>query len=233
MIRFVFKNAKNYCIITINTDSNVIINTRRDDYVPEHNDDLDPIYQIDLKHIDIFGKQCKILTKYTILDGFKVKVNNELFNNRWLDPKDFASIVKLEYKKQRVMNFENHTFKIYNSVIDNLSIGLMIADRVRFNNKIVWRVRYYLNFNYDQVSTHQDRLNICRAYNHFVQSFSCEIKQSRFGWYLKSEDNPYRGIFDKYDFIKAIVGYTPHRGVSPELKTAEDAELVLKKLREL
>lgn len=233
MIRFVFKNAKNYCIVTINLDSNVIINTRQDDYTPEHDNELDPIYQIDLKHIDVFGKKCKILTKYTIIGGFEIKINHELFGNRWIYAKDFSDIVRLENKKLRIINFENGKFKIDNTVLDDISIQLMIANNTLFNFKTVWKIKSYFNLYSWSALTQQEKINICRAYNHFLQSFSCEIKQSRFGWYLKSEDNPYHGIADKYAFIKSIVGYTPHRGVSPEFRTAKDAELVLKRLREL
>lgn len=233
MIRFIFKNAKNHCVITMDDSRRTIVHSRQTIFSPEHDNEIDPIYQTDLRHIDVFGKICRVFVKYTILDGFKIKINHELFGHRWIDPSDFADIVKSEYRKPRIMNFVNNQFKIQDRVLNDFSMGSMLADNELFQKNIVWKVRYYLELNYGSTLTDQDKLNICRAYNHFAQSISCVIKQSRFGWYLKSDDDPYKGISDKYLFIKEIVGYTPHRGVSPELRTMDDAELVLKRLREI
>ena len=52
-------------------------------------------------------------------------------------------------------------------------------------------------------------------------------------YYIKSERgfDPFINIPNKYDFVSAVVGYKVRRGISPEVRTEEDARLVISQLK--
>ena len=51
-------------------------------------------------------------------------------------------------------------------------------------------------------------------------------------YYIKSKRgiDPFQGIQNKYDFVSAIVGYKVRKGISPEVRTEEDAKVVIERL---
>lgn len=60
------------------------------------------------------------------------------------------------------------------------------------------------------------------------------IVKTRTGmYYIKSERrfDPFIGIPNKYDFVSAVVGYKVRKGISPEVRTEEDARLVITQLK--
>lgn len=63
-----------------------------------------------------------------------------------------------------------------------------------------------------------------------------EIKETKFGLYYiqaTSGIDPFANIPNKYALVSSIVGYPVRKGVSPELKTKEDAERVIKYLKSM
>ena len=60
-----------------------------------------------------------------------------------------------------------------------------------------------------------------------------KVIKTRLGmYYIKSQRgvDPFYGIPNKYDFVSAIVGYKVRKGISPELRTEEDARVVIEHL---
>lgn len=52
-------------------------------------------------------------------------------------------------------------------------------------------------------------------------------------YYIKSERgfDPFINVPNKYDFVSAVVGYKVRKGISPEVRTEEDARLVITQLK--
>ena len=51
-------------------------------------------------------------------------------------------------------------------------------------------------------------------------------------YYIKSKRgvDPFQCIQNKYDFVSAIVGYKVRKGISPEVRTEEDAKIIIEHL---
>ena len=60
------------------------------------------------------------------------------------------------------------------------------------------------------------------------------VVKTRLGmYYIRSERgfDPFINIPNKYDFVSAVVGYKVRKGISPEVRTEEDARLVITQLK--
>lgn len=71
---------------------------------------------------------------------------------------------------------------------------------------------------------------------HETDVFNLEVKQTKFGlYYIRSASfgDPFFNMPNKYAVVSSIVGYPVKRGVSPELKTKEDALKVIEYLQSI
>lgn len=160
--------------------------------------------------IDFIRKLQSILkysSKYYKFMGSTSMVGNgqQLFN---LANKEDIRSANMRYNYDQIKNpFCNYMRKnLVNIWLESISGAI---DNLHFRNFMTW---YILEGNNPE---------------------DLEIVKTCLGmYYIKSQRgvDPFQGIQNKYDFVSAIVGYKVRKGISPEVRTEEDAKAVIERL---
>lgn len=206
--------------------------------------------------ISIFGVKCALAVSYRTKDGMRINVPRSsapiryLFNKTDGDP--YINTIDFIRKLQGILKYSSKYYKFIGStsMVGNGQQFFNLANREDIRSV---NIRY----NYDQIKNpfcNYMRKNLVKIWlestsgaidNLHFKNFmtwyilegnvpeDLEIVKTCLGmYYIKSQRGVdlFQGIQNKYDFVSAIVGYKVRKGISPEVRTEEDAKAVIEHL---
>lgn len=139
-----------------------------------------------------------------------ITANNDYLNlyyNLWSS--DDGRMINQNYDYYQVRNDFCHFMR--SGLINLQSVGVNhLIDNLHFQNFMIW-----------YVAQAEDLGDLTIVKTHTGM------------YYIKSERgfDPFINVPNKYDFVSAVVGYKVRKGISPEVRTEEDARLVITQLK--
>lgn len=206
--------------------------------------------------ISIFGVKCYIAVSYRIKDGMRINIPRSsspiryLFKESYGDP--YVNAIDFVRKLQSILKYSSKYYRFFGStsMVGNghQFFNLSNKEDIRSAN---------MGYNYDQIKNpfcNYMRKNLVNRWFENLESAlnnlnfrnfmtwyvlegndpeDLEVVKTCLGmYYIKSKRgvDPFQGIQNKYDFVSAIVGYKVRKGISPEVRTEEDAKVVIERL---
>lgn len=206
--------------------------------------------------ISIFGVKCALAVSYRTKDGMRINIPRSsaliryLFNKTDGDP--YINTIDFVRKLQSILKYSSKYYRF----IDSTSMVGNDCQLFNLTNKEDIR-SVNIGYNYDQIKNPFCNYMRKNLENIWLESISGAINNLHFRnfmtwytlegndpkdlevvktclgmYYIKSQRgvDPFQGIQNKYDFVSAIVGYKVRKGISPEVRTEEDAKAVIKRL---
>lgn len=206
--------------------------------------------------ISIFGIKCVIAVNYRIKDGMRINIPRSSALIRYLFKESYGDLyvydIEFVRKLQSILKYSPKYYRFFGSTS-------MVGNGQQFfnlaNKKDIRSVN--MGYNYDQIKNpfcNYMRKNLVNRwleseqgaidnlnFRNFMTWYVLEgndpedlkVVKTYFGmYYIKSQRgvDPFQGIQNKYDFVSAIVGYKVRKGISPEVRTEEDAKVVIEHL---
>lgn len=206
--------------------------------------------------ISIFGVKCALAVSYRTKDGMRINVLRSsapiryLFNKTDSDP--YINTIDFVRKLQDILKYSSKYYRFIGST------SMVGNDRQLFNLANREDIKLVnMGYNYDQIKNPFCNYMRKNLVDRWLESVEGAINNLHFRnfmtWYILEGNNPedlevvktclgmyyiksqrgvdpFRGIQNKYDFVSAIVGYKVRKGISPEVRTEEDAKIVIEHL---
>lgn len=258
MIQIYLKTYRRLHVYDIETGKVEIFTGKSSDEVTIREDEnrLAPISPYVENVISIFGVKCALAVSYRTKDGMRINVPRSsaliryLFNKTDGDP--YINTIDFVHKLQGILKYSSKYYKFIGStsMVGNGQQFFNLANREDIKSA-------NMGYNYDQINNkfcNYMRNNLVKKWlesvsgaidNLHFRNFmtwyilegnipeDLEIVKTCLGmYYIKSQRgvDPFQGIQNKYDFVSAIVGYKVRKGISPEVRTEEDAKVVIERL---
>ena len=258
MTQIYLKTYHRLHVYDIETEKFEIFTGRLSDGITIREDEnrLAPISPYIENVISIFGVKCALAVSYRTKDGMRINVPRSsaliqyLFNKTNDDP--YINTIDFVRKLQGILKYSSKYYKFIDST------SMVGNDRQLFNLTNKEDIRSVnRGYNYDQIKNQfcnymrknlvniwferiSDAINNLHFRN-FMTWYTLEgndpkdlevVKTCLGMYYIKSQRgvDPFQGIQNKYDFVSAIVGYKVRKGISPEVRTEEDAKVVIEHL---
>ena len=258
MTQIYLKTYRRLHVYDIETGKVEIFTGRLSDEVTIREDEnrLAPISPCIENVISIFGVKCALAVSYRTNDGMRINVPRSsapiryLFNKTDGDP--YISTIDFVRKLQGILKYSLKYYRFIGSTSmvgnDCQSFNLAYKEDIRSVN---------IGYNYDQIKNPFCNYMRKNLVNRWLENVKCAIDNLHFRnfmtwytlegnnpedleivktclgmYYIKSQRgvDPFQGIQNKYDFVSAIVGYKVRKGISPEVRTEEDAKVVIEHL---
>ena len=258
MTQIYLKTYRRLHVYDIETGKVEIFTGRLSDEVTirENENRLAPISPCIENVISIFGVKCALAVSYRTKDGMRINVPRSsapiryLFNKTDGDP--YINDIDFVRKLQGILKYSLKYYRFIGSTSmvgnDRQSFHLAYKEDIRSVN---------IGYNYDQIKNpfcNYMRKNLVNRwlesvegaignlhFRNFMTWYTLEgnnlgdleiVKTCLGMYYIKSQRgvDPFQGIQNKYDFVSAIVGYKVRKGISPEVRTEEDAKVVIEHL---
>ena len=206
--------------------------------------------------ISIFGVKCALAVSYRTNDGMRINIPRSsapiqyLFKKTDGDP--YVNAIDFVCKLQSILKYSSKYYRVLDStpIVGNGQQLFNLANREDIKSANI-------GYNYDQIKNPfcnymrnhlvnrwleslegaLDNLNFRNFMTWYVLEGNdpedLEVVKTCLGmYYIKSKRgvDPFQGIQNKYDFVSAIVGYKVRKGISPEVRTEEDAKVVIEHL---
>lgn len=258
MTQIYLKTYRRLHVYDIETGKVEIFTGKSSDEVTIREDEnrLAPISPYIENVISIFGVKCAIAVSYRIKDGMRINVPRSSALIRYLfkktDGDPYINTIDFVRKLQSILKYSSKYYRFIGStsMVGNGQQFFNLASKedVRSAN---------MGYNYDQIENpfcNYMRSNLVKKWlesisgaldNLHFRNFmtwyvlegnnpeDLEVVKTCLGmYYIKSQRgvDPFQGIQNKYDFVSAIVGYKVRKGISPEVRTEEDAKVVIERL---
>lgn len=226
--------------------------------IQEEENRLAPISPWTENVVSIFGVKGVLSVSYRVSVGMRINVYRSSALIKYLFQKEVSAsdpyITDIDFilKLQGILKYSSKYYRFIGST------SMVGNNQQLFNLASVEDVRSAnMGYNYDQinnkfcnymrnnlvkkwlesVSGASDNLHFRNFMTWYVLEGNCpedlEVIKTRLGmYYIKSQRgvDPFYGIPNKYDFVSAIVGYKVRKGISPEVRTEEDAKVVIERL---
>ena len=258
MTQIYLKTYRRLHVYNIETGKVEIFTGRLSDEVTirENENRLAPISPYIENVISIFGVKCYLAVNYRIKDGMRINIPRSsapiqyLFNKTDGDP--YVNAIDFVCKLQSILKYSSKYYRVLDStpIVGNGQQLFNLANRADIRS-------VNIGYNYDQIK--KPFCNYMRRHlvNRWLESIEgaldnfnfmnfmtwyvlegndpedLEVVKTCLGmYYIKSKRgvDPFQGIQNKYDFVSAIVGYKVRKGISPEVRTEEDAKVVIEHL---
>lgn len=208
--------------------------------------------------ISIFGVKAALAVSYRASVGMRINVSRSsaliryLFQNEVSVGDSYITDIDFIRKLQGILKYSSKYYRFIGStsMVGNNQQFFNLASRedIRSAN---------MGYNYDQIRNAFCNYMRSNLVNRWLESISGALDNLHFRnfmtWYVLEGNNPedlevvktclgmyyiksqrgvdpFQGIQNKYDFVSAIVGYKVRKGISPEVKTEEDAKVVIEHL---
>lgn len=206
----------------------------------------------------IFGVKGALAVNYRVSVGMRINVYRSstlikhLFQNEVSADNPYITDIDFIRKLQGILKYSSKYYRFVGStsVVGNGQQFFNLASKedIRSTN---------MGYNYDQIKNPFCNYMRSNLVNRWLESISGALDNLHFRnfmtWYVLEGNNPedlevvktclgmyyiksqrgvdpFQGIQNKYDFVSAIVGYKVRKGISPELRTEEDAKVVIERL---
>lgn len=206
--------------------------------------------------IYIFGVKCVLAVSYRAKDGMRINIPRSSAPIQYLfketDGYPYVNAIDFVCKLQNILKYSSKYYRFLGStsIVGNGQQLFNLANREDIRSVII-------RYNYDQIKNPfcnymrknlvnrwleslegaLDNLNFRNFMTWYVLEGNdpedLEVVKTCLGmYYIKSKRgvDPFQGIQNKYDFVSAIVGYKVRKGISPEVRTEEDAKVVIEHL---
>ena len=258
MTQIYLKTYRRLHVYDIETEKVEIFTGRLSDGVTIREDEnrLAPISPYIENVISIFGVKCALAVSYRTKDGMRINVPRSSAPIQYLfkkiDGDPYVNAIDFVCKLQSILKYSSKYYRFIGST------SMVGNDRQLFNLADKEDIRSVnMGYNYDQIKNpfcnymRKDLVNIWLEsisgaidnlnFRNFMTWYvlegnvpeDLEIVKTCLGmYYIKSQRgvDPFQGIQNKYDFVSAIVGYKVRKGISPEVRTEEDAKAVIERL---
>lgn len=258
MTQIYLKTYRRLHIYDIETEKVEIFTGNLSDEVTirENENRLAPISPYVENVISIFGVKCALAVSYRTKDGMRINIPRSsapiqyLFKKTDGDP--YVNAIDFVCKLQSILKYSSKYYRFLGStfMVGNGQQLFNLSNREDIRSV---NTRY----NYDQIKNPfcnymrknlvnrwleslegaLDNLNFRNFMTWYVLEGNdpedLEVVKTCLGmYYIKSKRgvDPFQGIQNKYDFVSAIVGYKVRKGISPEVRTEEDAKAVVERL---
>lgn len=258
MTQIYLKTYRRLHVYDIETGKFEIFTGRLSDEVTirENENRLAPISPCIENVISIFGVRCALAISYRTKNGMRINIPRSsapiqyLFNKTDGDP--YINVIDFVCKLQSILKYSSKYYRFIGStsMVGNGQQFFNLANREDIKSVI-------MGYNYDQIKNPfcnymrnhlvnrwleslegaLDNLNFRNFMTWYVLEGNdpedLEVVKTCLGmYYIKSQRgvDPFQGIQNKYDFVSAIVGYKVRKGISPEVRTEEDAKAVIERL---
>ena len=258
MTQIYLKTYRRLHVYDIETEKVEIFTGRLSDGITIREDEnrLAPISPYIENVIYIFGVKCVLAVSYRTKDGMRINVPRSstliryLFNKTDGDP--YINTIDFIRKLQGILKYSSKYYRFIDST------SMVGNDRQLFNLTNKEDIRSVnIGYNYNQIENpfcNYMRKNLVNIwldnisgaidnlnFRNFMIWYTLEgndpkdleiVKTCLGMYYIKSQRgvDPFQGIQNKYDFVSAIVGYKVRKGISPEVRTEEDAKVVIEHL---
>lgn len=260
MAQIYLKTYRRLHVYDIETENVQIFTGKSSDEVTiqEEENKLAPISPWTENVVSIFGVKGVLSVSYRVSVGMRINVYRSGNLIKYLFQKEVSAsdpyITDIDFirKLQGILKYSSKYYRFIGST------SMVGNDQQFFNLASVEDIRSAnMGYNYDQirnpfcnymrnylvhkwhesVSGASDNLHFRNFMTWYVlegnRPEDLEVIKTRLGmYYIKSQRgvDPFYGIPNKYDFVSAIVGYKVRKGISPELRTEEDAKVVIEHL---
>lgn len=258
MTQIYLKTFRRLHVYNIETGKVEIFTGRLSDEVAirENENRLAPISPYIENVISIFGVKCALAVSYRAKDGMRINIPRSsapiqyLFKKTDGDP--YVNAINFVCKLQSILKYSSKYYRFLGStsMVGNDQQFFNLANREDIKSA-------NMGYNYDQIKNpfcnymRNNLVNIWRDslegalnnlnFRNFMTWYVLEgnnpedlevVKTCLGMYYIKSKRgiDPFQGIQNKYDFVSAIVGYKVRKGISPEVRTEEDAKVVIERL---
>lgn len=257
MTQIYLKTYRRLNVYDIETGKVEIFTGKSSDEVTIREDEnrLAPISPCIENVISIFGIKCAIAVNYRIRTGMRINVPRSSALIRYLfktDGEPYIDTIDFIRKLQSILKYSSKYYRFIGSTSmagnDRQFFNLANKEEIRSAN---------MGYNYDQIKNPFCNYMRSNLVNRWLESVEGAIDNLHFRnfmtwyilegnhpedlevvktclgmYYIKSQRgvDPFRDIQNKYDFVSAIVGYKVRKGISPEVRTEEDAKIVIEHL---
>lgn len=258
MTQIYLKTYRRLHVYNIETGKVEIFTGRLSDEVTirENENRLAPISPYIENVISIFGVKCALAVNYRINDGMRINIPRSsapiqyLFKKTDGDP--YVNVIDFVCKLQSILKYSSKYYRFLGStsIVGNGQQLFNLANRADIRSANI-------GYNYDQIKNPFCNYMRSHLVNRWLESIEgaldnlnfrnfmtwyvlegndpedLEVAKTCLGmYYIKSKRgvDPFQGIQNKYDFVSAIVGYKVRKGISPEVRTEEDAKVVIEHL---
>ena len=258
MTQIYLKTYRRLHVYDIETGEVEIFTGRLSDEVTIREDEnrLAPISPCIENVISIFGVKCALAVSYRAKDGIRINIPRSSAPIQYLfkktDGNPYVNAIDFVCKLQSILKYSSKYYRFIDST------SMVGNDRQLFNLANKEDIRLVnMGYNYDQIKnpfcnymrknlvniwfksleSALDNLNFRNFMTWYVMEGNdpedLKVVKTCLGmYYIKSQRgvDPFQGIQNKYDFVSAIVGYKVRKGISPEVRTEEDAKAVIERL---
>lgn len=258
MTQIYLKTYRRLHVYDIETGKVEIFTGKSSDEVTIREDEnrLAPISPYTENVISIFGVKCFIAVSYRVKDGMRINVPRSSALIRYLFKEAYGDLyvnaIDFVRKLQGILKYSSKYYRFIGStsIVGNGQQFFNLASKedIRSAN---------MGYNYDQIKNPFCNYMRSNLVNRWLESISGALDNLHFRnfmtWYVLEGNNPedlkvvktclgmyyiksqrgvdpFQGIQNKYDFVSAIVGYKVRKGISPEVRTEEDAKVVIEHL---
>lgn len=258
MTQIYLKTYRRLHVYDIETEKVEIFTGRLSDEMTIREDEnrLAPISPCIENVISIFGVKCALAVSYRTKYGMRINIPRSSAPIQYLfkktDGDAYVNAIDFVRKLQSILKYSSKYYKFIGST-SAVGNGQQFFDLANREDIKSANMRY----NYDQIRNPFCNYMRKNLVNIWIESISGAIDNLHFRnfmtWYIlkgnDSEDlevvktclgmyyikskrgvDPFQGIQNKYDFVSAIVGYKVRKGISPEVRTEEDAKAVIERL---
>lgn len=224
--------------------------------IRENENRLAPISPYIENVISIFSVKCSLAVSYRTKDGMRINIPRSSALIQYLfkktDGDSYVNAIDFVCKLQSILKYSSKYYRVLDStpIVGNGQQLFNLANREDIKSA-------NMGYNYDQIKNPfcsymrknlvnrwlesiegaLDNLNFRNFMTWYVLEGNdpedLEVVKTCLGmYYIKSKRgvDPFQGIQNKYDFVSAIVGYKVRKGISPEVRTEEDAKVVIERL---
>lgn len=258
MTQIYLKTYRRLHVYNIETGKVEIFTGRLSDEVTirENENRLAPISPYIENVISIFGVKCDLAVSYRTKDGMRINIPRSsapiqyLFKKTDGDP--YVNAIDFVCKLQSILKYSSKYYRFLGStpIVGNGQQLFNLANREDIKSA-------NMGYNYDQIKNPFCNYMRSHLVNRWLESREGALDNLNFRnfmtwyvlegndpedlevvktcldmYYIKSKRgvDPFQGIQNKYDFVSAIVGYKVRKGISPEVRTEEDAKAVIERL---
>lgn len=258
MTQIYLKTYRRLHVYNIETGKVEIFTGRLSDEVTirENENRLAPISPCIENVISIFGVKCALAVNYRINDGMRINIPRSsapiqyLFKKTDGDP--YINTIDFVRKLQSILKYSSKYYRFIGStsIVGNGQQLFNLANRADIRSA-------NMGYNYDQIKNPFCNYMRSHLVNRWLESLEGALDNLNFRnfmtWYVLEGNDPedlevvktclgmyyikskrgvdlFQGIQNKYDFVSAIVGYKVRKGISPEVRTEEDAKVVIEHL---
>lgn len=258
MTQIYLKTYRRLHVYNIETGKVEIFTGRLSDEVTirENENRLAPISSYTENVISIFGVKCFIAVSYRVKDGMRINVPRSSAPIRYLfkktDGDPYINTIDFVRKLQSILKYSSKYYRFISStsIVGNGQQLFNLANRADIRSA-------NMGYNYDQIKNPFCNYMRSHLVHRWLGSLECALDNLNFRnfmtWYVLEGNDPedlevvktclgmyyikskrgvdlFQGIQNKYDFVSAIVGYKVRKGISPEVRTEEDAKVVIEHL---